>query len=257
MSKASRLFGLHAVKAVLLHQAERVHALWIQDSRHDRRLEQLIALAQTHGIAPQPASRHELDRLAGGSRHQGVVVAVETPHMRSGKALPDFLDRLETPPFLLVLDGVQDPHNLGACLRCADAAGVDAVIVPRDRAVGLTPVVVKVACGAAETMPVFAVANLARALKLLKERGVWIYGGAGQAEHSLYDADLRGSLALVLGGEGQGIRRLTRELCDDLLHIPMDGQVESLNVSVAVGIFLFEARRQRRGSGQGSRRERH
>jgi 23S rRNA (guanosine2251-2'-O)-methyltransferase len=219
---------------VLTHQAERVHRLWIQDTRHDRRLEELIALAQTHGIAPQPASRHELDRLAGGSRHQGVVVDVEMPPMRTDKALPDFLDRLEAPPFLLVLDGVQDPHNLGACLRSADAAGVDAVIMPRDRAVGLTPVVVKVACGAAETVPVFAVTNLARSLRLLKERGVWIYGGA-----------------LVLGSEGKGIRRLTREHCDGLLQIPMGGRVESLNVSVAVGIFLFEAKRQRMEGAKG------
>jgi 23S rRNA (guanosine2251-2'-O)-methyltransferase len=251
MSKATRLFGLHAVRAVLTHQAERVHGLWIQDTRHDRRLEELIALAQTHGIAPQPASRHELDRLAGGSRHQGVVVDVEMPPMRTDKALPDFLDRLEAPPFLLVLDGVQDPHNLGACLRSADAAGVDAVIMPRDRAVGLTPVVVKVACGAAETVPVFAVTNLARSLRLLKERGVWIYGGAGGAENSLYNADLRGPLALVLGSEGKGIRRLTREHCDGLLQIPMGGRVESLNVSVAVGIFLFEAKRQRMEGAKG------
>jgi 23S rRNA (guanosine2251-2'-O)-methyltransferase len=251
MSKATRLFGFHAVRAVLMHQAGRVHRLWIQDSRYDRRLGELIALAQTHGIAPQPASRHELDRLAAGSRHQGVVVDVEMPPMRTDKALPDFLDRLEAPPFLLVLDGVQDPHNLGACLRSADAAGVDAVIMPRDRAVGLTPVVVKVACGAAEAVPVFAVTNLARSLKLLKERGVWVYGGAGGAENSLYKADLRGPLALVLGSEGKGIRRLTREQCDGLLQIPMGGRVESLNVSVAVGIFLFEAKRQRMEWGEG------
>ena len=255
MSKATRLFGLHAVRAVLMCQAERVHRLWIQDSRHDRRLEELVALAQTHGIVPQPAARHELDRLAGGARHQGAVIDVDMPRTRTDKALPEFLDRLEAPPFLLVLDGVQDPHNLGACLRSADAAGVDAVIMPRDRAVGFTPVVVKVACGAAETVPVFAATNLVRSLKLLKERGIWIYGGADQAENSLYDVDLRGPLALVLGGEGKGLRRLTRAQCDGLLRIPMGGRVESLNVSVAVGIFLFEAKRQRMEWGRGVRSE--
>jgi len=167
-----------------------------------------------------------------------ILARVETCLRRAG---------LDGPPFLLVLDGVQDPHNLGACLRTADAAGVQAVIVPRDRAAGITPVVRKVACGAAETVPVFTVTNLARSLRVLKEAGVWIFGASDDADRTLYDTDLRGPLALVLGGEGKGLRRLTRELCDYLVAIPMAGRVESLNVSVAAGVLLFEARRQRGG----------
>ena len=160
------------------------------------------------------------------------------------QALPDFLAALEEPAFLLVLDGVQDPHNLGACLRTADAAGVHAVILPKDRAVGITPVVHKVACGAVQSMPVFTVTNLARTLRTLRDAGVWLFGTSDDAGQELYEADLKGSIALVLGGEGSGLRRLTRELCDHMVAIPMAGVVESLNVSVAAGILLFEAVRQ-------------
>ena len=159
--------------------------------------------------------------------------------------MPDFLEALTEPAFLLVLDGVQDPHNLGACLRTADAAGVHAVIMPQDRAVGITPVVHKVACGAVESVPIFTVTNLARTLRQLRDAGIWIYGASDAADEELYGCDLQGPIALVLGSEGKGLRRLTREHCDHLLAIPMAGQVESLNVSVAAGVLLFEARRQR------------
>jgi 23S rRNA (guanosine2251-2'-O)-methyltransferase len=168
---------------------------------------------------------------------------------RHEKTLPEFLDALIEPALLLVLDGVQDPHNLGACLRTADAAGVHALIMPRDRASGITPVVHKVACGAVESVPIFAVTNLARTLRVLRDAGLWIYGASGEAGEGLYDSELTGPVALVLGGEGKGLRRLTREHCDHLLAIPMAGQVESLNVSVAAGVLLFEARRQRMKAG--------
>lgn len=245
MAKPGRMFGLHSVKTALLHQPERVHRIWVQDSRNDARLDEVLKLAQIGGVPSATATRQELDKLAGGGRHQGVVADVELPRMRDEKGLTAFLDDLQAPPFLLILDGVQDPHNMGACLRSADAAGVHAVIVPRDRAVGLTPVVVKVASGATETLPIFAVTNLVRVLVALKERGVWIYGAAGESQVSCYETDLSGSLALVMGGEGKGLRRLTREHCDGLLCIPMAGSVESLNVSVATGILLYEAVRQR------------
>jgi 23S rRNA (guanosine2251-2'-O)-methyltransferase len=161
--------------------------------------------------------------------------------------LPEFLDALPHPAFLLILDGIQDPHNLGACLRTADAAGVDAVILPRDRSAPLNATVRKVACGAAEFVPVVRVTNLARIMRAIRDRGIWVYGAAGEAESTLYQTDLSGPLALVLGGEGKGLRRLTREHCDGLVSIPLDGSVSSLNVSVATGVCLFEARRQRRG----------
>ncbi|MEE8342874.1 MAG: 23S rRNA (guanosine(2251)-2'-O)-methyltransferase RlmB, partial [Gammaproteobacteria bacterium] len=179
------------------------------------------------------------------ARHQGVVAEVEAARPGGERELVKALEKMEEPPFLLVLDRVQDPHNLGACLRSADAAGVHGVIIPKDHSVGLTPVVRKVACGAVEAVQVYTVANLARALEHLKEAGVWIYGAAQEASDPLYNSDLTGPIALVLGGEGKGLRRLTQERCDGLLAIPMAGSVESLNVSVAAGIMLFEARRQR------------
>jgi len=177
--------------------------------------------------------------------HQGVVAETGTAPGLGEKELPAFLEALEGPAFLLILDGVQDPHNLGACLRSANAAGVDAVIVPRDRSAPLNATARKVACGAAESLPVVRVTNLARTLRSIREAGVWVYGATGEAESTFYETDLSGPLALVLGGEGRGLRRLTREHCDGLLSIPMAGSISSLNVSVAAGIFLFEARRQR------------
>ena len=245
MAEKELVYGLHAVAAVLERSDGSVVNMWVQRNRRDGRLERLVETAVAAGIAVHQADRETLDRMVHGARHQGVVAQCKLPGTRGEDELKAFLDGLRGPAFLLVLDGVQDPHNLGACLRTADAAGVQAVIAPRDRAVGLTATVRKVACGAAESVPFFQVTNLARTLRMLQERGVWLIGAAGEAEASLYDADLRGPVALVLGAEEKGLRRLTREHCDLLVHIPMRGSVESLNVSVATGILLYEALRQR------------
>lgn len=190
-------------------------------------------------------ARDQLDGAADGANHQGVLAWVHSPAARNQNDLAGILEAAEGPPFLLVLDGVQDPHNLGACLRTADAAGVHALIAPKDNAVGLTPVACKVASGAARTVPYVQVTNLARAIDALKEQGVWFIGAAGQSGAGLFETDLTGPLALVLGSEGKGMRRLTRERCDLLVRLPMLGTIESLNVSVAAGICLYEALRQR------------
>jgi 23S rRNA (guanosine2251-2'-O)-methyltransferase len=238
---------LHSVKAAL-KQTDRVLQLWVDSARHDRRLYELLVQAKSAGIDAQRVQRDELDRMLPGANHQGVVAEVAGVAALDESALFELLVGLSEPAFLLVLDGVQDPHNLGACLRSANAAGVHAVIAPRDRSVGLTPVAIKVASGAAEQTPFFQITNLARTLKRLgDEYGIWSVGLAGEAEQSLYQLDLKGPLALVLGSEGEGMRRLTRELCDHLASLPMRGSVESLNVSVATGVALFEALRQRGG----------
>lgn len=240
-----KVFGLHAVAALLEGDPGAVEVLWVQRNRKDRRLDGILKLARRRVETIHQVDRAELDRLVPGGRHQGVVAL-----SRGGRPLgePDIeplLDAAGDAPLVLVLDGVQDPHNLGACLRTADAAGVTLVMAPRDRAAGLTPAVRKVACGAAETVPFVPVVNLARGLKLLAERGLQLVGLDGEAERALSDCDLRGPLVLVMGGEEKGMRRLTREHCDLVAAIPMAGTVESLNVSVAAGVALFEARRQR------------
>ncbi|MDH3978972.1 MAG: 23S rRNA (guanosine(2251)-2'-O)-methyltransferase RlmB [Gammaproteobacteria bacterium] len=246
MSDPGVVYGLHAVTSLLASEPRSVERLQVSETG-DRRLARVIELAQAAGIEVQQVSRRELDRSLPNSRHQGVVAQVQSGRCAlSERALPDFLAALEEPAFLLVLDGVQDPHNLGACLRTADAAGVHAVILPKDRAVGITPVVHKVACGAVQSVPVFTVTNLARTLRSLREAGIWLFGASDAAEQDLYASDLKGPVALVLGGEGGGLRRLTRDLCDHMVSIPMTGTVESLNVSVAAGVLLFEALRQRR-----------
>jgi len=242
---AERVYGLHAVEAALGDRPGRCRALWVQAGRRDRRLDGVRKAAVAAGIAVREVPRRALDELVPDARHQGVVLEVQGSAPGGEAELAALVEGLSAPAFLLVLDGVQDPHNLGACLRSADAAGADAVIVPKDRAAGLTPVARKVACGAAEAIPLFVVTNLARTLRALREAGVWVYGAAGEAGQSLYETDLRGPLALVLGGEGRGLRRLTREHCDALVRIPMAGTVASLNVSVAAAVALFEARRQR------------
>lgn len=244
--RGALIFGLHAVQHALERDPGAIEQLWIDRGRRDERIRRIVATAKSAGIAVEFVRRADLDHLAGEARHQGAVARCGEAMPQGESALWALLEALQVPPFLLILDGVQDPHNLGACLRSADAAGVQAVIVPRDRAVALTPVVRKVACGAAETVPLIQVTNLARTLEALQERGVWITGTAGEAERLIYDADLGGPLALVMGGEGKGMRRLTRQHCDQLVKIPMAGNVESLNVSVATGICLFEAVRQRR-----------
>ncbi|MDI5986718.1 23S rRNA (guanosine(2251)-2'-O)-methyltransferase RlmB [Halomonas sp. M4R5S39] len=241
------VFGVHAVRA-LLDRGERPRELWVQEGDAGQRLAELVEAARQGGTRIQARPRDELDRLAQGAAHQGVV-AFAAPLAAEGEA--SLWLRLEawpdaTPPLLLVLDGITDVHNFGACLRSADAAGAHGVIVPKDKAAPLNATVRKVACGAAEGVPVYQVTNLARTLARLKELGVWVTGTAGEAEASLYEADFAGPVALVMGAEGKGMRRLTREACDTLVKLPMAGSVSSLNVSVATGICLFEAVRQRR-----------
>ncbi|MGD8378875.1 MAG: 23S rRNA (guanosine(2251)-2'-O)-methyltransferase RlmB [Gammaproteobacteria bacterium] len=242
--KGEWVFGVHAVTA-LLESGGEVEQLWFLEGRRDRRLQVLAELAAGAGIAIRRVTRLELDQIAGGGRHQGVAARAVAGQARDEDWLEAFLAQPPGTPFLLILDSVQDPHNLGACLRSANAAGIQAVIVPRDRAAGLSPTVRKVACGAAEATPLVTVTNLARTLRRLREAGVWLVGLAGEADQSLYDIDLSGPLGLVLGAEGEGMRRLTREHCDFLASLPMCGSVASLNVSVAAGICLYEALRQR------------
>ena len=254
MAGATVIFGLHAVEAALKREPGAIEQLWCDVKRKDKRLKALSQLAHNQGVRPEWVTRGELDAmLPDGARHQGVAARVQGVAERNESFLEQLLVEMEHPPLLLVLDGVTDPHNLGACLRSADAAGVDAVITTRDKACGLTPVVRKVASGAAETVPFVQVTNLARTLRTLQEAGVWVIGTAleeGAIPH--YEAKLEGPLALVLGAEGKGLRRLTRESCDTLIHIPMYGTVQSLNVSVATGVCLFEAVRQRRTGDSGA-----
>jgi 23S rRNA (guanosine2251-2'-O)-methyltransferase len=239
--------GLHAVETALRESPAGIERLLIDRYRNDRRVLELIELAQASGIEVRRCPRQELQARVPDVNHQGVVA-----ERRRARALGehDLVDRVAgagARALVLVLDGVQDPHNLGACLRSAEAAGATAVIAPKDRAVGLTPAVTKVASGAAERVPFVQVTNLARTLRSLQGLGLWVIGAAGDAEAELFDVDLGGPVVLVLGAEGEGLRRLTRERCDHLARIPMQGGTESLNVSVAAGIFLFEAVRQRRG----------
>jgi 23S rRNA (guanosine2251-2'-O)-methyltransferase len=243
-SRRHLVYGLHAVGAVLEGAPERLLELWMAEPRQDARARSLRERAQAAGVRVQTVGAEALGKLVGEVAHQGAVAAVRPLKSWDEHDLLEALTEVEK-PLLLVLDGVTDPHNLGACLRTADAAGVHAVIVPKDRAAAVDGVVRKVAAGAAEFVPVVTVTNLARALDMLKERSVWVVGADGEAPQTLYEADLDRSLALVMGAEGAGMRQLTRQRCDFLVRIPMGGQVESLNVSVAAGIALFEARRQR------------
>ncbi|HET7649439.1 MAG TPA: 23S rRNA (guanosine(2251)-2'-O)-methyltransferase RlmB [Gammaproteobacteria bacterium] len=244
MNQNEQVYGLHAVQA-LFEQGRPVQALWVLDSRHDARLDSVLALAAEQHVAVKRVPRDMLDKMAGHGRHQGVIAEAGAAQTGDENDLGALLAGLSRPAFLLVLDGVTDPHNLGACLRSADAAGVHAVIAPRDRAADLTPVARKAAAGAAERVPFFQVTNLARTLRDLKERNIWLVGLAGEADQTLYELDLKGPLAIVMGAEGSGLRRLTKAECDFLAKIPMAGGAESLNVSVATGVALFEAVRQR------------
>ena len=243
-------YGLHTVRMLLERHPERVRRVLLLGGRDAGRVAELRAAATRAGVQVATADAAQLDRLAEGERHQGVVAELNPRAGDPETQLEQALEAAGAKPLLLVLDGVTDPHNLGACLRSADAAGVHAVVAPRDRAAGLTPVARKVAAGAAETLPFVQVVNLARTLRELKERGLWLVGTAGESTRSIYDVDLTGPIAIVMGSEGEGMRRLTRECCDELVRIPMAGAVESLNVSVATGGVLFEAARQR-GRGRG------
>lgn len=247
------VYGIHAVDSLLRQNAKAVQRLLVQAGRNDKRINALLELAKNQGVAVVREPRSGLDTLVSG-RHQGAVAQVSEVAAQQDHAASNFwdeadllqaVDNKEGAVLILVLDGVTDPHNLGACLRSADAAGVDAVVVPKDNSADLTPVVQKVACGAAEVVPFVRVTNLSRTLLALQQRGVWLCGTDGDAEQSLHDTDLTISLAVVMGAEGSGMRRLTREQCDYLIHLPMAGSVSSLNVSVAAGVVLFEAVRQR------------
>lgn len=245
MSQLEQVYGVHAVEALLRHHPRRVKQLWLAEGRQDPRVQTLVELATQQRISVGQRERRELDEWAEGV-HQGVVAEVSPSQVWGEAMLEELLDRHAGVPLLLVLDGVTDPHNLGACLRTADAAGALAVVVPKDKSATLNATVRKVACGAAEVMPLVAVTNLARTLEKLQKRGLWVVGTAGEADQEIYQQDLRGPLVLVMGAEGKGMRRLTREHCDFLVKLPMAGSVSSLNVSVAAGVCLFEALRQRR-----------
>jgi 23S rRNA (guanosine2251-2'-O)-methyltransferase len=244
LSSTRTLHGFHAVTARVRQRPDSIRAIYVATARHDARTREFVARAEAAGCAVHAADDQRLTQLAGTTRHQGVVAIVDAalPHV----TLDDVFATLAEPALLLVLDGVTDPHNLGACLRSADAFGAHAVVVPKDRAVGVNATVAKAASGAADTIPVISVTNLARALRELKEREVWILGADAGGE-SLFDADVSGPLAWVFGAEGAGLRRLTRELCDRIVGIPLAGTVESLNVSVACGICLYASRRARTG----------
>jgi len=249
MAKNDELvFGLHAVNELIKRAPERFIELFLLKGRDDERMSTIINLSKRYGISSHQVNRKVLDEKSDGEQHQGVVARITQGKTYTENDLGDILSQAkqqEQEPFLLILDGVTDPHNLGACLRNADAAGVQAIIVPKDNAARLTATVRKVAVGAAETVPLVQVTNLVRTMKQLQESGVWIVGTAGETDTCLYDVKLSGPMALVMGAEGKGMRRLTRETCDDLIKLPMAGSVSSLNVSVASGICLFEIVRQR------------
>lgn len=243
MASTRFIFGFHAVTSRLRQSAASIKEIYVDTDRGDQRARALVKFAESHAVHLIPCDQARLAAMTGGARHQGVVACIDVTY--SHVNIDDVLDTLAEPALLLVLDGIQDPHNLGACLRVADAFGVHAIIAPKDRAVGLNATVHKVASGAADTVPYIPVTNLARTLRGLKERGISLFGAAADADATLGSIHLHGSLAWVLGAEGKGMRRLTRETCDSLVSIPMLGSVESLNVSVSAGICLFETCRQR------------
>lgn len=239
------IFGIHPISSLLIHSPERIKKLIVDHKRQDDRMQQLLQQAKQLGIPIELSEKQKLEKLIGNSNHQGVAAECTARKKLSEDDLESLLNTLEIPPFLLILDEIQDPHNLGACLRTADAAGVHAIIVPKDNNVGITAVTEKVASGAAETVPFIQVTNLARTMRNLQERNIWLYGLSDKASPPFYQAKLTGAIALVLGAEGPGLRQNTLKHCDAIYSIPMLGSVSSLNVSVATGICLFEAVRQR------------
>lgn len=244
-NKQVYLYGIHTIHSLLQRSPQYILQLYVSQERHDARLEELTEQAETVDVAVTTKQKQSLTELCGSSQHQGVVALCRLPSVKGDNDLPLLLDQVSGPALLLLLDQVQDPHNLGACLRSADASGVHAVIAPRDRAAPLSATVFKVSSGAALAVPYVQVTNLARTQEYLKQRGIWLVGASGAAKESLYEMDLRTPTAFVMGSEGRGMRRLVEEKCDHLIHIPMAGLVESLNVSVATGVCLFEAVRQR------------
>ena len=246
--KSKMIFGFHAVTSRLRHEASSVEEIYVDAGREDRRMQELIRAAKAVNVRIIPVDEQRLNNIVGTRRHQGVVA--KAGELSLARNLDELLDAIDGPPLILVLDGITDPHNLGACLRVADGAGAHAVIAPKDRAVGLNATAAKVASGAAESVPYITVTYLARTLLELKERDILLIGTTDDAEQGLYEADFSTGAAIVMGSEGEGMRRLTRETCDVLVHIPMFGSVESLNVSVAAGVSLYEARRQRIAAGK-------
>ena len=245
MAKQNFIYGIHAVLEFIKHHHEQVKMAYIQDVHSNQRLQDIIVLAKKYNISISMMTKDKLQKLAGNVNHQGVVMDVLAAESNIKHDLFELLDELTEPPFLLILDGIQDPHNLGACLRSADAASVHAVIVPKDRSANITSVVRKVSSGAAERIPFIQVTNLARTMKSLQERGIWIIGADERAEDIFCKIDMKGPIAIAMGAEGTGLRQLTKKNCDYLIRIPMMGSVSSLNVSVATGIILFDAVRQR------------
>lgn len=241
------LIGIHSIEAALNYDASNIVELYVENGQQNPRVRELAERARDAGIKPHARDKADLDRMTGGARHQGVAAKYRTPPARTENDLPGIIEAAGSHALFLVLDGVTDPHNLGACLRSAEAAGVSAVIVPKDKAVGITPTVRRASAGAADRVPFVATTNLARSLKMLRQSGIWLTGLAGDGDQSLYACDFKGPVAVVIGSEGEGMRRLTRENCDFIARIPMQGRVESLNVSVATGVVLFEVLRQRMG----------
>ena len=241
------VYGVHAVTALLANPHRSIKMLYVNKDRIDKRLQDLLSIALQKNIPVEHLSAQKMNQQFADFVHQGVVASAKKLPEYIESDLEQLLDSCKKPSLILILDGITDPHNLGACLRSADAAGVDFVIIPKDKNAGVTPVVSKVACGAADSVPLVRVTNLARAMAILKDQGVWIYGAAGEAGASLYELDCKTSIALVMGAEDKGMRHLTRELCDGLFFLPVLGTVTSLNVSVATGVSLYEVVRQRRG----------
>lgn len=244
-SAGDLLIGIHSVASAMHQRPEQLIEVLVAKDSKNPRVNELLDEAKAHGIKLSYQSRAQLDRLADDNRHQDIVAWFDATNIYSEKQLAEVLDKAGDNPLLLILDGVQDPHNLGACLRTAEAAGVAAVIYPRDKSTGLTPVARRAAAGAAEVIPLIEVTNLARVLRQLKDRGIWLAGTSDKAYQDVYSVDLKGGLGLVMGSEGSGMRRLTEELCDFTFSLPMHGSVSSLNVSVATGVCLYEALRQR------------
>jgi 23S rRNA (guanosine2251-2'-O)-methyltransferase len=245
MMSEQYVYGIHAVKALLSHSFRTTTMLFVNQERMDKRINDLLQIAEQRHITIEHLSAHKMDLRFPDYTHQGVVALASKLPAYVESDLGRLLEMCQKPALILILDGVTDPHNLGACLRSADAAGVDFVIIPKDKNATMTPVVSKVACGAVEFIPIVRVTNLVRAMEVIKQDGIWIYGAAGEAQASLYSLDCLSSVAIVLGAEGTGMRRLTREHCDGLFALPMQGSVTSLNVSVATGICLYEVVRQR------------
>lgn len=249
MSKTGQwISGINAVASALEHDIANVREVLIEAGNRNARVVEIEDNARRREVPVRRVTHQALEGIAGGLRHQGVIARYEAAKPREESELPGLIEAAAGKALLLVLDGVQDPHNLGACLRSAAAAGVTAVVMPKDKAAPLNATVRKTSAGAADRIPVIAVTNLARSLRAIKDAGVWVYGMDGEAPDPIYRTDLSGNVAIVLGGEGEGMRRLTREHCDGLVRIPMPGEMESLNVSVATGIALFEAVRQRQGA---------